>query len=170
MRIVSQLEIRRLPEFRPCASNHPFQPEGPTLRSGHESTASCYVPICPGSQIWFDYLVDAPHPPDACYFFKMIHNGKLITSWDCTAKHGYQGQTTYNIQYIGNDNFTGMPLFKRQAFRFSPSVRQNIGPFDDCIEIRVHRIEHRQRISIDSSLNTEDNMQNEENSCMDGIV
>ena len=52
--------------------------------------------------------------------------------------------------------FTGMPLVKRQAFKFSekdvaPMTKSSL---DDCIEVRVHRIENRQRVPVQSSFNT----------------
>jgi hypothetical protein len=54
---------------------------------------------------------------------------------------------TYNLQYIGNNNFTGMLFVKRQAFKFSATGKnKDVGPFDDCLETKVHRVEHRQRI------------------------
>jgi hypothetical protein len=165
--IVSQFDIRKLPEFRPLELNDPFHQRGPALRSDDNSVASCYVPIYPGSQIWLEYSIDAPHPQDASYFFKMLHNSHVVTSWDCTAKHGYRGKTTYNIQYIGNDNSTGMPLIRRQAFKFSsPDHKDDVGPFDDCIEIRVHRIEHRQRVALGSSF---DYAQTLQSSYSDGL-
>ncbi len=166
--VVSQFDIRKIPEFSPRKSNDPFHNDGPTLRSDDNSVASCYVPIYPGSQIWLEYSIDAPHPPDAAYFFKMVHNGQFVTSWDCTAKHGYHGKMAYNLQYLGNDNITGLPLVKRQAFKFSPRDRKNVGPFDDCIEVRVHRIEHRQRISLDSALITKSIIPDA--SCTDGML
>ena len=149
--IVSQFDIRKLPEFSPPKCD-PFN-EGPSLQSDDNAVASCYVPVYPGSQIWFEYSIDSPHPPNASYFFKLLHSGQLITSWDCTAKHCYQGKTTYDIQYIGDDNSTGMPLVKRQAFKFSSVNRKEVGPFEDCLEVSVHRIEHRQRIPTDTTGN-----------------
>jgi hypothetical protein len=150
--IVSQFDIRKLPELSPRKSNDSFHHQGPALRSDDNSVAFCYVPIYPGSQVWFEYSIDAPRPPDASYLFKMLHNKQIVTSWDCNGKHGYHGKMAYNLQYIGNNNFTGMPLVKRQAFKFSATDRnKDVSPFDDCIEIRVHRVEHRQRIPIASS-------------------
>jgi hypothetical protein len=152
--IVSQFDIRKLPEFSPCESNDPFHQEGLALHPDNNSVASCYVPIYPGSQIWFEYSIDAPHPPDASYFFKLLHNGQVVTSWDCTAKYGYHGNATYSIECIGIDNLTGAPLVRRNAFKFlSRYLREEgVGPFDDCIEFRIHRIEHRQRIPIEPML------------------
>ena len=152
--VVSQLDIRKIPEFSPRQPNDPFHREGPRLRSEDNSVASCYIPVYPGSQIWLEYSIDAPHPPDASYFFKMIHNAQVVTSWDCTARHCYHGKLAYNLQYIGDDNINGMPLVRRQAFNFSPRVRKDVGPFDDCIEVRVHRIKHWQRVPLDSKLIT----------------
>ena len=167
--IVSQFDIRKLPEYSPRDSADPFQCGGPTLQSDNNAVASCYVPIYPGSQVWFEYSIDGPHPPNASYFFKMTHNSQVVTSWDCTAKHGYRGKTVYNIKYIGNDNFTGMPLVKRQAFRFSPTVSNETSPFDDCIEIRVHRVEHRQRVALHTPSNPAGDVQAVENTAGDGF-
>ena len=81
--IVSQFDIRRLPEFRVPSNNDPFESSPPPNET---SVASCYVPIYPGSQIWFEYSIEGPHPPKASYFFKIFHNETLLTSFDCTAK------------------------------------------------------------------------------------
>jgi hypothetical protein len=78
--IVSQFDIRRLPELSPRKLNDSFHHQGPVLCSDDNSVASCYVPIYPGSQIWFEYSIDAPHPPDASYFFKMLYNKQVVTS------------------------------------------------------------------------------------------
>jgi hypothetical protein len=68
----------------------------------------------------------------------------------------------YNLQYISNNNFTGMRLVKRQAFKFSATDRnKDVGPFDDCIEIRVHRVKHRQRIPIAPSTHDQQFIEND---------
>lgn len=152
--IVSQFDIRKLPEFSPCTANDPFPQEGPALCSDDNSVASCYVPIYPGSQIWFEYSVDGPHPPTASYFFKMLHNGQVVTSWDCTAKHGYRGKTAYDLHCIATDHSTGGPIVQRRAFKFSPRYPQEeaAGHFDNCIEFRVHRVQCRLRLPPEWSL------------------
>jgi hypothetical protein len=147
--MVSQYGIRKLPEYEPPISADPFRINGPSLRS--DSVASCYVPYYPGSQIWFDYSIENPHPPNAQYFFKLLHNGEVFTSWDCTAKHDYQGRTTFALKYLGAHPQTGQPVIERQAFRFTTENPSNFGPFDDCVEIRVHRIEHRVRIPVETA-------------------
>jgi len=144
--IISQFDIRKLPEFSPRTSPDPFNTVGPSLRSKDSMTASCYVPIYPGSQVWFEYTIDGPHPPGAAYFFKLLLNGNIITSWDCTAKHGYHGKTTYNLHCEDKDDLTDQTIVKRQAFKFSSLETRPPGMFDDCVELRVYRVEHRKRI------------------------
>jgi hypothetical protein len=147
--VISQHGIRKLPEYDPPVSAEPSPIDGPAVRSENGSVASCYVPAYPGSQIWFDYSIENPHPPDAQYFFKLLRNGEVFTSWDCTAKHKYRGRTTYALKYLGTHPQTGQPVVERQAFRFSTKSPSQVGPFDDCIEIRVHRIEYRERIPLE---------------------
>jgi hypothetical protein len=77
--IVSQFDIRKIPEFVAMSNRDPFAPDD-------KATASCYVPIYPGSQLWFEYSLDGPHPPNASYLFKILHNSRFVTSFDCTAK------------------------------------------------------------------------------------
>ena len=105
--IISQLDICKLPEFKHNPSseqihNDPFR----TTAKGKASsispppiypTASCAVPIYPGSQVWLEYTIDGPHPPNAAYFFKLIVNDVTVTGWDCTSKHGYHGKMMYNL-------------------------------------------------------------------------
>lgn len=151
MSMISQHGIRKLPEYEPPIPADPFRMDGPTLRSERDSVASCYVPSFSGSQIWFDYAIENPHPPNAQYFFKLLRNGEVFTSWDCTAKHGYQGRTTFGLKFLGTHPQTGQPIVERQAFRFSTEPAGHVDPFDDCIEVRVHRIEHRARLPLDAA-------------------
>lgn len=133
--IVSQLDAGPLPEF---ATTNP---------SGIGTHAICYVPVHPGSQIWFEYSIDGPHPPEAAYLFKLFINEQFITSWDCTSKHGYHGKATYLLSH-SLDTF-GEQQLQRSGFRFTNQEEENdrrTRVSNDCIEIRIHRIEHRQRI------------------------
>lgn len=151
--IISQFDICKLPEFEwrpePRASD-PFQ-----ASNMHENspsfpypTASCYVPIYPGSQIWFEYTVDGPHPPGAAYFFKMFVNGQSVIAWDCTARHGFHGKMMYNLVKEGTDPLTGESLVRRQALRFGDGLEEGerSGLDEDLIQINVYRIEYRKRM------------------------
>ena len=149
--IISQFDICKLPEFqypRPAVPySDPFQVDAGSNNPTIYPTASCYVPIYPGSQIWFEYTIDGPHPPGAAYFFKLFVNGKVTTSWDCTAKHGFHGKMMYNLVCEGVDSvFDG--TVKRQALRFGDGLERNArgGPDEDLIQINVHRIEHKKHI------------------------
>ncbi|KAK4943568.1 hypothetical protein LTR10_016862 [Elasticomyces elasticus] len=151
--VISQFDICRLPEFHyptPSQPADPFQ-----VASNHEPliaspfpTASCHVPIYPGSQIWFEYSIDSPHPPGAAYYFKLFINGKVITAWDCTAKHDFHGKMMYNLVNDGTDPLTGGLAVRRQALRFGDGLEdRHVGELDDdLIQINVYRIEHRRRI------------------------
>jgi hypothetical protein len=149
--MISQHGIRKLPEYEPPISADPFRIDGPTLRSEKDSIASYYVPSYPGSQIWFDYSVENPHPPNAQYFFKLLRNGKVFTSWDCTTQHDYKGTATYALKYLGNHPQTGQPIVEREAFHFAADMPHHVGPFDDCIEVKVYRIEHRGRLPLEAA-------------------
>nr|KAK5441337.1 hypothetical protein LTR18_007181 [Exophiala xenobiotica] len=150
--IISQFDVCRLPEFRYPSSpqpEDPFQVDGKTHSPSSTAypTASCHVPIYPGSQIWFEYAIDGPHPPEAAYFFKLSINGKAITAWDCTAKHGFHGKMMYNLLNEGPDPVTGEGLVRRQALRFGDGIENRDRELDDdLIQINVYRIEHRKRI------------------------
>ncbi|KAK7894900.1 hypothetical protein LTR67_005639 [Exophiala xenobiotica] len=150
--IISQFDVCRLPEFRYPSSpqpEDPFQVDGKTHSPSSTAypTASCHVPIYPGSQIWFEYAIDGPHPPEAAYFFKLSINGKAITAWDCTAKHGFHGKMMYNLLNEGPDPVTGEGLVRRQALRFCDGIENRDRELDDdLIQINVYRIEHRKRI------------------------
>ncbi|KIW35095.1 uncharacterized protein PV07_01815 [Cladophialophora immunda] len=151
--VISQFDICKLPEFqygKPSRPKDPFQ-----LNTQHDDTpsspyptAACFVPIYPGSQIWFEYTIDGPHPPEAAWFFKLFINGKVVTSWDCTAKHGFHGKMMYNLVSEGVDPDTGQAIVKTQALRFGDGLedRERGGGDEDMIQINVHRIEHKRRI------------------------
>ncbi len=149
--MISQHSIRKLPEYRRFISADPSSIDGHSIPFEKDSGVSCYVPSYPGTHVWFDYSIENPHPPNAQYFFKLLHNGKSFTSWDCTAKHDYQGRTTFGLKYLGTHPQTGLPVVERQAFRFPNESSSQVGPFDNCIELRVHRIEHRERLPLDAA-------------------
>lgn len=141
--VISQFDICKLPEFAATTtSSHgdPFQNAsyGNTTSSPSYPTAICSVPIYPGSQIWFEYTVDGPHPVGAVYFFKLIINDMVVTSWDCTAKHGFHGKMMYNLVSEGNR------IVNRQALRFGDGIGDGHGA--DVVQINVYRVEKRVRV------------------------
>lgn len=143
--IISQFDIRKLPEFR-FRQTSPSPDRSKNAPHSPQATASCYVPIYPGSQIWFEYAIDGPHPPKAAYFFKLLFNGKVITSFDCGSKHHYYGKMMYNLVVQGTHPITGVAQVVRQALHFTNHNEDCDNEDEDVIEFRVHRIEHRQRI------------------------
>jgi hypothetical protein len=147
--IISQFDICKLPEFR---LRH--QSPSPTMNAdgsrspASQAVASCHVPIYPGSQIWFEYCIDGPHPPGAAYFFKFLLDGKLVTSWDCTEKHDYHGKMMYNLS-VQTEGFSGEEAIVRQALKFTSDLDSENGSTiseNNVAEVRVYRIEHRRRI------------------------
>ena len=158
--LISQFDIRKLPEFHlrqssPPPDADPFTDVDAAKTPLPTAIASCYVPIYPGSQIWFEYSIDGPHPPKAAYSFKLFFNDTVITTWDCTEKHDYYGKMMYNLVCEGKDERYRDADVVRQALRFSSEVEDDAEPSKkkDVIEVRVYRIEHRQRIrSVDAGL------------------
>ncbi|KAK6382203.1 hypothetical protein LTS17_004090 [Exophiala oligosperma] len=154
--MISQFDIRKLPEFKynsPSQPADPFQVDQQQPQKPSDSafpTASCHVPIYPGCQVWFEYTVDGPHPPGAAYFFKLLVNGRMVISWDCTGKHDFHGKMMYNLVNEGDDAVTGENLVRREAFRFGDGLedrdRDRTDLDDDMIQINVYRVEHRKRL------------------------
>ncbi|EXJ70179.1 uncharacterized protein A1O5_06247 [Cladophialophora psammophila CBS 110553] len=151
--IISQFDICKLPEFQYCKPPRLKDPFQASNQHEHPSsspypTAACFVPTYPGSQIWFEYTIDGPHPLEAAWFFKLFINGRAITSWDCTFKHGFHGKMMYNLVSEGVDPDTGDAVVKRQALRFGDGLddRERGGQDEDLIQINVHRIEHKKRV------------------------
>lgn len=70
-----------------------------------------------------------------------------MTTWDCTEKHDYHGKAMYNIICDKMEEETGQPHMVRQALAFSGVTDEHAEPDSqaDVAEIRVYRIEHRQR-------------------------
>ncbi|RMZ80066.1 hypothetical protein DV737_g3136, partial [Chaetothyriales sp. CBS 132003] len=141
--IISQFDVRSLPEF-PCRQT--ASPCGRQLDRAQSATVSCYVPIYPGSQIWFEYSIDGPHPPKASYFFKLLFNERVITSFGCGPENSYQGKMMYNLVAQGRDTLLGGIPIVRQALFFSNTVQHGHGRKEDVIEARIHRVQHRKRI------------------------
>lgn len=170
MSMISQHDIRKLPEYEPPASAGAFHTDGPPLRSEDKASITCcFVPSYPGSQIWFDYSIENPHPPNAQYFFKLLRNGEVFASWDCTAEHNYKGRTTYALKYLGTHPQTGQPVIERRAFRFSTEPLSHNGPSDNVVEVRVHRVEHRRRLPLDDAKVKADDVLAGVNICHDGL-
>lgn len=151
--IVSQFDIRRLPEF-----------DGPQCEeSGRNNAVNCYVPIYPGSQIWFEYTIEPPHPPKAAYFFKLLVNGQTATAWDCTEKHGYHGKMIYMLEKTETPQAWPRTSVQRKGFRFCNQEDVDEGEEDsssNCLAVHVHRIEHRKRIR-NHSLECHEQLDNE---------
>lgn len=179
--IISQFDIRKLPEYR-LRQQSPLPTSESRVANSSSSpsskaVASCYVPIYPGSQIWFEYCIDGPHPPGAAYFFKSLLDGKVITSWDCTEKHDYHGKMMYNLSSEDNHPQLGGGVnILRQALKFASDVADDVQPNaqKDVVEVRVHRIEHRKRVrdlcqemsKIDFSSKPENNLQLAKTPCI----
>ncbi|ETI28320.1 hypothetical protein G647_00769 [Cladophialophora carrionii CBS 160.54] len=140
--VISQFDICKLPEFAATTFNH-TDPFGIANRPENHAppsypTAACYIPIYPGSQIWLEHTIDGPHPAEASYFFKLFVNDKVVTSWDCTAKHGFQGKMMYNLVHEGGGQV------KRQALKFGDGMGNRQG--EDVMRVHVYRVEKRVRV------------------------
>lgn len=149
---ISQLDADRLPESSIARA----------FGSGG-AIAACYMPIRPGAQLWFEYSIDGPHPPQAAYFFKMFLNGQVVISWvthaspsralnstnglqDCTAKHDYYGKLVYSL-HVTKSAIADKLTIAQKSITFASTDSYHSPNFDnDCVEIRVHRIEHRRRL------------------------
>ena len=159
--LVSQFDNQVIPEYRPRESDDPSDKHN-NFNLVNKNGVSCYIPTLPGSQVHFAYDIEGPHPAQASYFFKLRHNDQIVTNWDCTSEHEYKGKVGYNIEYVGKDLSNGLPLVKRRAFKFAHKARESIGPLDDYLELRIYRVEHRQRVPLDSTFATD--VQSEEKS------
>ncbi|KAK5950519.1 hypothetical protein OHC33_008462 [Knufia fluminis] len=131
---VSQIEARRLPEYNTAQA------------VDANPVAACYIPTIPGAQIWFEYSIDGPHPPNAMYLFKLFIDGRHVTTWDCTAKHTYHGKVAYSLHVVKSGHYGGRAVVQNSLMFSVPEGRQSPATRDDCIEIRVHRIQKRRRI------------------------
>ena len=142
--IISQFDIRKLPEFQFPETSPPDQAQTSPLNP--KATASCYVPIYPGSQIWFEYNIDGPHPPEAAYFFKLLFNGRAVTNFDCGSKHNYHGKMMYNLMAQGRDEKGDIRIIRQALHFFNEPENGDSSQQEDVIEFSVHRIEHRKRV------------------------
>ena len=137
--LVAQYDGRTISEYRPTDMTII---DGVTQCQGN-SIVACYVPYYRGAQVWVQYSVD-PNSPYDKHLFQLLHNGQMFTSWKCNAEAGYQGSIDSARKCPGPlqaPDFAPAD-FLRQALRFRPDEAQNPAPFDDCIEVRVHRVEH----------------------------
>ncbi|KAL8969305.1 MAG: hypothetical protein Q9183_002063 [Haloplaca sp. 2 TL-2023] len=144
--LISQLGILNIPEYDPPAAAHdPFSEPQAIVDN---SLVSCYVPIYPLSQFWFQYNISAPHPPRALYFFKLFINGTCIVSWGCGEENGFKGSTMYGL-YDSGERCTGEPGVDMRGFGFARGAASQ-GPSDAMLErvmeIKVYRSRCRRRI------------------------
>src|SRR5277367_997654 len=128
--LISQLSILSLPEYPPPPPLSPFDDA-----AANPDIATCYVPIYPGSQIWLSYAIEPPHQLGVAYFFKLLINGKRVTSWDSTVEQGYKGKVVHALEVLEKGNLLGKPVVRRRGLRFGMEPEG-----EDCIEVRVHRI------------------------------
>ncbi|KIV89333.1 hypothetical protein PV10_08908 [Exophiala mesophila] len=160
--IINQSDVCRLPEFRYSRPPDPQYLDSadqelkhagdqpPASTSPHYPISSCYVPINPGCQIWFEYTVEGPHPPGVAYLFKLSVNDNPVTAWDCTEKQGYHGKMMYTLVYEGQHLVTGQDIIRSRYLKFGDELdhpyQEDKSFKEDCVQINVHRIEHRQRV------------------------
>ena len=146
---VDNAQPRKLPDL-PQSQSRP-RPQIPS-----SAIARCFVPTYPGSQIWFEYSIAGPHPPHAMYYFKLLNNGVEVVSWDVGEKHGWAGSMSYALDVCddgnGNRRVGGRDV-RRVGLRFKEGVGEHVlgtrlGREDDCMEIRVHRVDRRRRIGF----------------------
>jgi hypothetical protein len=154
--IVTQHDIAKLPEYKPPSfTAHVSDPpvihiaslaapspprRGQVLSPTTFAASICIIPILPSSQIWLEYTIDGPHPPNASYLFRLSVNGRDIVSWDCTRKHGWCGKMMYVLSVEQATRSCGYQPVKRLALRFGDNGE------DDVLEVKVFRIEKRVRI------------------------
>jgi hypothetical protein len=71
----------------------------------------------------------------------------VVSVWDCTEKNDYHGKMMYNLLCEHGDEANRTNEVVRQALHFFGNIEEaSIDQSGQVIEIRIHRIEHRQRI------------------------
>ena len=147
--LVSQFDIRLIPEFEPPKTpKDPFL-NTPALVNHDNSLVSVYIPTYPLSQFWLCYSIMPPYPPSMLYYFKLFINGSHIVSWGCGKDDNYEGKTVFGLFDASPSPFQKAPI-RRRVLCFGPETENgnkhasnNLG---DVIEVRVFRSKGRKRI------------------------
>ncbi|KAI0157344.1 hypothetical protein GGR57DRAFT_500964 [Xylariaceae sp. FL1272] len=131
------------------------EPYDPTLQKKENPRVSVYISSLPGEQFWLRYVIAQSPAPSKCIFFKMIMNGRHITSWgiDTTAR------TAGNVMralYEPGGGPSGMsdsdgptyPGIETRYFHFTTGLGHLSAAEDGgLIEVQVFRSKGRKRVA-----------------------
>ncbi|KAK8035310.1 hypothetical protein PG993_010305 [Apiospora rasikravindrae] len=91
--IVASAEAKKLPEYPHPDSASVILTDGddPTRQKKVQPRISVYVPSMPGEQFWLKYSVLRVPSPASHLYFKMLMNGRPVTSWGISMKPDKDG-------------------------------------------------------------------------------
>ncbi|CAJ2507977.1 Uu.00g091630.m01.CDS01 [Anthostomella pinea] len=151
---VDNLANRR--HLSPNSSTSPTASEAadPT-RQKVNPRVSVYVPSLPGKQFYLRYQIHQSPPPSRCIFFKMIMNGRPITSWGLDTKSATTGAVHKSLcevgerwmESLGGDVDVGAAGLETRYFHFMLGIdkKSSVGEDGGLIEVQVFRSAGRKR-------------------------
>ena len=148
MCVISQLEVKKIPEYSFPLSTDPDNPfSSPPAPAPAEATVSVFIPFYPSSQFWLSYSVIPPHPPGSLYYFKLYIKGKEMVSWGCGEEDDYRGRTMFGMYAArGGERLERRSLCFGSEDCYDPS---GWGRETCDIEVKVFRARERIRIGAE---------------------
>ncbi|KAI0124344.1 hypothetical protein BJ170DRAFT_674239 [Xylariales sp. AK1849] len=156
VRLVSADDVHNGDDLSPRPSDTSVLSVGdPTHQKKVNPRISVYIPSMPGEQFWLKYNVIRSPNPAAYLYFKMLMNGRLITSWgvltDDEKNDPPQRQisgTVVRALYEPGERWRnrGMVGIETRYFHFMPGLeKRSVAEDGGLIEVQVFRSKGRRR-------------------------
>ena len=141
--LISQFDIKTIPEFAVVEQELGPRNEANSTTPRLDETflgphVTIYVPMYTGSQFWIQYSVALPVPRDSFFFFKLVINGRPITSWGVGEEEQWKGKAMYSLE--NQSAKVSYRQWRRKPFFFGEE------DINGMIELRVFRANGRMPI------------------------
>lgn len=141
IRLVSQPENVAFPEYISSST-----PEKEAIENEKYPTISTCLSITKKTQFWIVYSVPSPCPLSSYYYFKATFAGKIVLSWGCGARDGFQGKIMFTL-VNGGDRWMGENSMEKKTFFFNDFDKPCSLPETTLMTIAVYRAQGRKRVS-----------------------
>ncbi|KAI1262175.1 hypothetical protein F5Y18DRAFT_162584 [Xylariaceae sp. FL1019] len=131
------------------------EPYDPTLEKKENPRVSVYISSLPGEQFWLRYVIAQSPAPSKCIFFKMIMNGRHITSWGIDTTCRTAGNVMRALYEPGggpggmsDPDGSTYPGIETRYFHFTAGLGHLSAAEDGgLIEVQVFRSKGRKRVA-----------------------
>ena len=107
---------------------------------------TAHIPVTKNSQFWILYSIPSPCPLSGYYYFRITLADKIVLSWGCGAKDGYQGKVMFAL-VNERDSWMGSNSMEKRIFSAVDCNSTVSIPETTIMTIAVYRAKGRKRIS-----------------------